>query len=504
MVNRTWARRDQGADKMMKRTALLLLGATLPWQALAEDVFIRVEAKRSEASAQAAAVAWQQKLGDLPVAIFPLGSEWTAIGLGPLPREKAEARMQALKQSRSIPADSLLTQADGVDATGITDAASDRTGAVSIDDAPEPAASGSPSTAGLTGDGAAEAAPEAVEPPAPQHYIRMASFADRAEAEAALTERRRKIPEAGLWQLPNDRFAIVAGPLSETAARQWLKALQGEAIPSDSLIATGDELGQPLDQGTTPEWPEAPETSAEMPPVAEMQDTLQWAGFYDGEIDGKTGPQTRASLAAAVAAQRQSPDPAQVLQALRDERQAWRDRMGFETLTDAHTGLALSAPMTRLQHDRDERALSIYGPKGDSGAALILFSQPGGQQEMLDMTGLITALGWVPAPSREIGRGSASLTGRDDTHIGRAEARVNEGRVEGWVLVWPVEDAQNAPRIASEIAATFERVAPPRSEQPVEADAGEATEGEATAAEGEAVDAPADVPQADATEGLGQ
>ena len=43
-------------------------------------------------AALTAAAEWQTRVGDIPAVIFPVGATWTAIGLGPLPREEAEAR----------------------------------------------------------------------------------------------------------------------------------------------------------------------------------------------------------------------------------------------------------------------------------------------------------------------------------------------------------------------------------------------------------------------------
>lgn len=360
--------------------------------------------------------------------------------------------MAALKAARSIPADSLLTPAAGVNATALPGNDIDQTGAGSI------AVTGS--------DATATAAPIVAEPPAPDRFIRLEAFQDRAAADTALSQWRQTIPEAGLWSLPNGWFAIAAGPLSEAAADQWLAALrEGKAIPDDALVTPEAEMGSNATPGTMPDWPENPETLPEMPDLAEVQDLLTWAGFYEGEIDGQSGPMTRAAIASAVAAQRQTASAAQAMLNLGQEREAWRQELGLETLQDDYTGLSLIAPMQMIQHDRNERALSIYGPKDESGAALILFSTPGGQQEMQDMTGLVTALGWVPTPEREIGRTSAVLSGRNETHIGRSESRVVDGHVEGWVLIWPVADAQNAPRIAAEIAKSFTRSQPSAAER---------------------------------------
>ena len=157
------------------------------------------------------------------------------------------------------------------------------------------------------------------------------------------------------------------------------------------------------------------------------------------------------AIAAEVLSLRASPDAAETMRALIDRREAWRAQMNLSQLDDPQSGLSLMVPMDRLQFDRNEQGLSIYGPKDDSGAALILYGAPGGQQEMLDFTGLVTALGWVPSPERQVEQGHAALVGRNDTHIGQAEARVVDGRVQGVVLIWPVMDAEDQPHVAAEI-----------------------------------------------------
>ncbi|MBA4489865.1 peptidoglycan-binding domain-containing protein [Paracoccus sp. S1E-3] len=484
----------------MKRLAILLLSVALPGVAAAEDVYIRIEAKRGAEAAMTAAAGWQDRVGDLPAVVFPLNATWTAIALGPMPREEAETRIAALKAAGTIPGDSLLTPAEGITPTALPDGGVDRTANTSVSEPVTDPAAGTAtgtaagaSTAGVATPSDPVAAPT---PPAPDRFIRLEAFQDRAEADTALAKWRETIPEAGLWQLPDGWFAIAVGPLSEAASDQWRKALaEGKAIPEDSLVSPLTEMGSNLTPGSTPDWPANPETPPEMPPLAEVQELLKWVGIYDGEVDGKSGPQTRAAIAAGVASQRSSADPALAMRALAEAREAWRGQMGLAPLTDDYTGLSLTAPMQRLAHERTERALSIYGPKDESGAALILFSQPGGQQEMLDMMGLVTALGWVPAPERVSSKGKATLSGQNETHIGRAEARVADGQVEGWVLIWPVEDAQNAPRVAAEIRDSFARAMPTRAVRDAETAAPVAGEGTADGTtEGATAETPAVTP----------
>ena len=75
----------------MRRFAFVL-GAALPLVgaapgAWAEDVVIRIEAKRGADAAQAAAQGWATQFPD--VVTFPAGDNWVAIALGPMPRAEA-------------------------------------------------------------------------------------------------------------------------------------------------------------------------------------------------------------------------------------------------------------------------------------------------------------------------------------------------------------------------------------------------------------------------------
>ena len=76
--------------------------------------------------------------------------------------------------------------------------------------------------------------------------------------------------------------------------------------------------------------------------------------------------------------------------------------------------------------------------------------------------------------------------------VGRAEARVADGQVEGWVLIWPVEDAANAPRVAAEIRDSFTRAMPTRAVRDAEAAAAAAAAAPVEAAP--ATDIPAVTP----------
>lgn len=440
----------------MRRVAFMVAAVWLPVAGFAQDAVIRIEAKRGAEAATEAASGWGERFGN--VVTFPLARGWVGIGLGPLTPAEAEARMAELKAAGEIPADSFVAvPGGGVTLTPVAAAAN-----APVPDAGEAEGGAVPDEA---------AVPVPTEPPAPGAHIMLQSQQSQGEAEAALQTWRQTFPAAGLWSMPGGWYAVTLGPMPAATAQAWLEAFKASGdMPRDAFIADAAELRDQIDAGSAPDLP-APGETVEMPPLDEVQRALRWAGRYDGAIDGKSGPQTRDAIAAEVAALRVSPDPGAAMGSLIEKRAEWQQQMGLSVLRDEVTGLSLRAPMDRLQFDRAERALSIYGPRDGSGAALILFSQPGGQQELLDLSGLVTALGWVPQPQRTIEPGHMLLEGANADHIGRAEGWVRDGRAEGFVLIWPAGDGENQARIAADMSDSFSRFAPAGNDA---ADAGDA------------------------------
>ena len=410
--------------RLLGMAILMTVTAATAW---AEDAYIQLEAWRTPAEARTAAQDWAARFPD--IVTYSTGT-WTAIGLGPIAEDGAATRMEALKSDRAIPADAYLVQLG--DEVAIT-----------------------PVVAGATPTDAPDTIKDAADvAPAPQTHIRLQAFASRDEAEAALRDWQERVPGAALWQLPDGWHAITTGAIDPDLAEGWLSAWkQAGAIPADAFATTEADLGTPLTTGAPLDPDTAPPLPPVMPPIDVVQEALHWAGHYDGAIDGRPGPQTNAAIAAEMAAQGIDPDAphsqASAIQALLARRDAWQADMNLAPLFDPATGLEITVPGDRLEFLRVDRGLSIHGPRDGSGAALILFNQPGGRAEMEDLAGLVTALGWVGHPTRAMEASRFTLDGQNDTHIGHAEGRIVDGHVQGFVLIWPLADAENAPRLSA-------------------------------------------------------
>ncbi|MDM7255330.1 MAG: peptidoglycan-binding domain-containing protein [Paracoccus sp. (in: a-proteobacteria)] len=438
----------------MRHLAMMVLAGWLPVQALAEDAVIRLEAKRSAAAAAEAAASWAERFDN--VVTLPLPGGWTGIALGPMPRADAVALLTQLREARQVPGDAFVSQPPPDTVLLPANPTAQTAGA---DLATAPAVEGASDmtqqtvTAPLDPPAEQGAASEPASPAVPEgRFLRLEAFEAETDARAALADWQAEFGDAWLWTLPDGWFALAIGPMTPQTASAWEPVLKAaEVIPSDAMIVGAKSLGVPLVEGAAPDLPQ-PDEPRPLPSLIETQRALRWAGHYTGQIDGKDGPMTQAAIRAEIASGRRSTDPGTAIARLIEAREAWRAQMGLTTLRDTATGLKVEAPMSALVFDRAERALSIYGPANDSGAALILFSQEGGQQELLDMAGLITALGWVHRPEREIRAGHVALRGANEDHIGQAEGRLRDGRAEGWVLIWPANDPQTQRRLAAELS----------------------------------------------------
>lgn len=450
----------------MRHLGVIVLAGMLPMQAMAEGAVIRLEAKRSEAAAAEAAAGWAERFDN--VVTLPLPGGWTGIALGPLDRAEAEALLADLRASRGVPGDAFVSQPPASITLSPVGAAPVAAAAEPVAETPaEPGAVAQPEPAPEP-EAVAEPEPEpeaAPQPALPEgRFLRLEAFETETEAREALARWQAEFGDAWLWALPDGWFALALGPLSPEAAEAWAPVLKtAEIIPSDAVVTGADSLGAPLVEGDAPDLP-APGAPEPLPPLEDVQRALRWAGHYTGAIDGKDGPMTQAAIRAEIATARRATDPGTAMRLLTEARAEWRERMGLAELRDEATGLSVTAPLSALVFDRAERALSIYGPANDSGAALILFSQKGGQQELLDLAGLVTALGWVPSPERMIRQGQVHLRGENEAHRGEAEGRVRDGRAEGWVLIWPASDPETQTRIAAELSDSLDRFAPAAGE----------------------------------------
>ncbi|MFD1880349.1 hypothetical protein [Paracoccus pacificus] len=209
----------------------------------------------------------------------------------------------------------------------------------------------------------------------------------------------------------------------------------------------------------------APEAPAEMPETLLLQRALRWSGSYTGPLDGDAGPGTRKAIEAELKAEgRDKADQNAAMRDLVDRWQAWRKEMQLTPTTDADAGLSFDLPAGLVSRRGADGPMVIYEPRDGSGTALILLSQTGGADDLRRLAGLIHAYGFVAGDGpRDINRSNFTLDGANDRQTSHAEARLTGQVIQGFVLISPADQADRHRKLWQEIAASLERVAPPRA-----------------------------------------
>ncbi|WP_299670449.1 serine protease [uncultured Roseobacter sp.] len=312
-------------------------------------------------------------------------------------------------------------------------------------------------------------------------------------------------------------YGILLGPYAPEDAQQVLQVYRAERlIPGDSYIAFSTALGAQffprgadlLQRGTltaqaapTPEpsEEEAPRTALdgtsdpdaddvagpapsqavavpdETPAQARqserlltaeerrgLQTALQWAGFYNAAIDGSFGRGTRNSMAAWQTAN--GFEPTGVLTtvqraALFAQYNAVLEGLDLRRVTDTKIGIEVKLPMSLVAFETYEPPFAQYNSiDGDLPRALLI-SQQGDSATLAGLYQIMQTLEIVPLEGeRSLDRSSFVLIGRNDSIVSETRARLDDGQIKGFTLIWPAGDEERRTRVISEMQASFTRL----------------------------------------------
>ncbi len=283
--------------------------------------YLQIEAQPTLAGAQDRARAYAAAFPD--VQGFRLTSGWYAILLGPMSTPEAANRLATLKQEGLIPPDSYLNTADrfGPRFWPIGDSS--------------PA--GGAGTAGVGG-------------------TTTGTTTGTAGATAGATS------------------VSAAGSAANSA---------GGATPGGTVLA-----GQPATSAPAvvppPEETRAEAMAAEramsVDQRKELQQALQWYGFYKGGIDAAFGPGTRRSMTDYQNSKGYAPtgvlttvERAELVGAYRADLA----QLDFQNVNDADSGIEVTLPMGLVRFDSYAPPFVQYLEKGNSGLTIRLISEPG-------------------------------------------------------------------------------------------------------------------------------
>lgn len=317
-----------------------------------------------------------------------------------------------------------------------------------------------------------------------EQWIQIEAQPSLTEATEAARGYAGRLPNVVGFELPGRWNAIALGPYATEAeaeaARLTLRA-QG-LIPGDSYLTDGGQYRQPfwpvgatlstLPPATTPEVsaPGATETAMpaeEMPtealPMAlpdetpaqaraseralsredreALQTALKFAGVYNSGIDGAFGPGTRRAMSDWQAMKGYDITGVLTTQQRAEALGAYQaviDSLGMAPVADEVAGVTISLPLGLVEFDAYAPPFAKYKSKDGSGVQVMLISQTGDEATLGGLYEIMQTLEIVPMDGpRTRDNRSFSLTGTNAEITSHTEARLVNGAVKGWTLIWP-------------------------------------------------------------------
>ncbi|MCX7644118.1 MAG: serine protease [Rhodobacteraceae bacterium] len=338
---------------------------------------------------------------------------------------------------------------------------------------------------------------------AQEAWVQIEALPTLAQGEERARAWASAFPEVNGFRLRSGWYGIALGPFTAEEAANRLFALRAERlIPADSFVADGREFAgrfwpvgagalPPADAATGDGAAAAPQETAALPvapsaeppaeppdgppaePPAEapdetpaearrseaalgeeerraLQTALQWFGFYDGAIDGAFGRGTRSSMAAwqdangheatgiLTTRQREA-----LLGAYREDREA----LGLGRVVETRAGIEIEMPIGLVEFDDYAPPFVRYREKDGSGVQVLLISQDGTQATLDGLYDVMQTLEIVPPEGFRERRGdSFTLTGQGPEFHSHTYARLRDGMIKGFTLIYPAGQAQRMAR----------------------------------------------------------
>lgn len=322
-------------------------------------------------------------------------------------------------------------------------------------------------------------------------WIQLEAQPSLAEAQAAAQRYATQMQDVNGFRVNNGWYAIAIGPFTQAGATSKLTELRaGGAIPRDAYVAFSGQYGQqfwpigantlgaaPVDTGTaepvpanvpaeevipdeTPREARASERALDREARMELQRVLQFEGFYNSGIDGAFGPGTRRAMGDYQAAMGYEPTGVLTTRQrteLLNNYQAFLDSLGLQTTQDHDAGIQIALPAALVDFSRYEAPFAHYDSKDGSGVRVVLISQNGDRSTLFGLYDILQSLEIVPLEGdRERKDNEFTLTGTDANITSYTYAKLVDGAVKGFTLVWPNGDDRRRSVALKQMRETFE------------------------------------------------
>ncbi|MFQ6550079.1 serine protease [Aestuariibius sp. 2305UL40-4] len=316
---------------------------------------------------------------------------------------------------------------------------------------------------------------------------------------AEATDRARfyanRLNDVSGFSLRSGWYSIVLGPYAEADAEALARQLLRDGlIPRDSFIATGTAFERrfwpagagaqvqvtpiplvieeapsvpavlpdeqfPIEPEETVSQARAGEAQLTRPERERLQRALEWAGTYNGAIDGLFGRGTRDAMAVwqeqnryrvtgvLTTAQRT---------ALLEGYDAVLDGLGLRMVAEDRAGIEMMMPTEAVRFDAYAPPFARYTADGVEGAQLLLISQAGDSARMAGLYEILQTLAIIP-PDGDRRRTDTAfrIEGANDRISTFALGELRDGTIKGFILVWPAGDEARRTRLVTEMRASF-------------------------------------------------
>ena len=343
-----------------------------------------------------------------------------------------------------------------------------------------------------------------------QVWVQIEAHPDLATAQSRVRAYAQLLDDVNGFRQPAGWYAVALGPFDRDTAEQRLRDLRAQGlIPRDSYVEQGDVYRQQFwpigaaalqdtpshtetsdDSATPSEAPEEVEAKAEpaqteqAPTLAvieetpaearrsegqlsreereELQIAMQWFGHYTAAIDGSFGNGTRRAMAAWQTAQGHEPSGilttnqrAELLGLYQGELAA----LGMESFADTLAGIEIDLPLGLVDFARYEFPFAQFDSRDDSGVQVLLISQPGDSNTLAGLYEIMQSLEIVPQDGpRERNNEGFVLTGSTDQLRSHTIARLQDGQIKGFSLIWTPERDEQMARVLPMMEQSFQPV----------------------------------------------
>ena len=290
------------------------------------------------------------------------------------------------------------------------------------------------------------------------HAIALGPYETEAEAEAA----RRALRAQG--RIPGDSYLTDGSGFRDAfwpvgvnvSTLAPVEAPQAIEAPTEQVI---DAAITPIELDETPAQARASERQLDRPAREALQRALHFAGVYNSGIDGAFGPGTRRAMSEWQAMQGYeatgiltSRQRSEVLKAYQDVI----DSLDLTPVVDDVAGVSITLPAGMVEFAEYTPPFAKYTAKDGSEAQVLLISQTGDEATLGGLYEIMQTLEIVPMDGpRSRDKNSFSLTGTNTRITSHTEARLVNGTVKGWTLIWPTGDEKRHQMALEAMQASF-------------------------------------------------